>query len=222
MHDPKAQIRVLVVEDEQWVRESLRFVLMGDNSGVAEAVCVGTGGEALRRLAAGLRVDVALVDLGLPDMRGTELIRKMLQRSPGLATVVFTVFDDEPNILEAIRAGAQGYLLKSSPSEGVIAGLHAAVGGGAPMTPAIARMIVDALRNHQLDDKPEDQLFHQLTAREREVLALLAKGLTYPQVAQMLTIKLGTVQGYVKRIYSKLQVASKAEAATVAQRMGLI
>ena len=220
--EPTAQLRVLVVEDERWVRESLRFVLSGQGSGATYTACAATGGEALRQLDEGLEVDVALVDLGLPDMRGADVIRKIRERRPGLPSVVFTVFDDEPSIFEAIRAGAQGYLLKSSPSERVLAGLHAAASGGAPMTPTVARMIIDAVRAHQLDEQPTDALFHDLTKRERDVLTLLAKGLTYAETAETLEIGLGTVQGYVKRIYAKLHVASKAEAATLAQRMGLI
>ncbi|MEQ9323563.1 MAG: response regulator transcription factor [Polyangiaceae bacterium] len=217
MASTAAGIRVLVVEDERWVRESLRFML-----GESVAACCATAHEALRELADGTPIDVALVDLGLPDMRGAELIRRIHQARPGVATVVFTVFDDEPSILEAIRAGAQGYLLKNAPAERVIAGLRDAVSGGAPMTPAIARMVLDALRAHQLEEKPNDECFHLLTEREREVLALLAKGLTYGETAETLNIGLGTVQGYVKRLYGKLQISSKAEAATLAQRMGLV
>lgn len=222
MTNDREHIRVLLVEDEKWVRESLRFILSAEGSRIDIAASVCTGEEALRFIDQAEHVDVALVDLGLPDMRGADLIRSMRAKRPGLTVVVFTVFGDAPHVFEAIRAGAQGYLLKSSPSERVVAGLHAAAAGGAPMTPAVARLILDAVRAQQPEGKPADALVHELTERERDVLSLLAKGLTYTDVATALDIGLGTVQGHVKRIYAKLGVASKAEAATIAQRMGLV
>lgn len=216
-----ADVRVLIVEDERWVRESLEHALGWNDRALRHAGSASTAAEALRLVETGLAFDVALVDLGLPDMPGAELIARLRALRPGAITVVFTVFDDAPHLLSALRAGAQGYLLKSSSVEKVLSGLREAAHGGAPMTPSIARMVIEALREQIPGAECADDAA-RLTPREKEVLVLLAKGQTYAAVSHALSIGLGTVQGHVKRIYEKLSVDSKAEAATAAQRMGLI
>ena len=215
-------IRVLVVEDEPWFRESLRGVLDWKDSGTSHAASAASGEEALSHLSSDISFDVALVDLGLPDMPGHEVIRAIRNQRPATSCVALTVFDDSPTILQAIRAGAHGYLLKSSSVEHVLAGIRAAAEGGAPMTPSIARVVVDALRDYHGAPAQADHGFDLLTRRERDVLAMLAKGMSYEETGDALGIRLGTVQGHVKRIYRKLQVCSKAEAAALAQRVGLI
>jgi DNA-binding NarL/FixJ family response regulator len=216
-----ADVRVLIVEDERWVRESLEHALASNDGGLCHAGTAANATEALSLVEAGLVFDVALVDLGLPDLPGAELIARLRALRPGAIAVVFTVYDDAPHLLSALRAGAQGYLLKSSSVEKVLTGLREAAQGGAPMTPSIARMVINALREQVPGTaSPDDGA--RLTPREKEVLVLLAKGQTYAAVSSALSIGLGTVQGHVKRIYEKLSVDSKAEAATAAQRMGLI
>ena len=219
-HVSLADVRVLVVEDERWVRESLEHALGWNDRALCHAGSAATAAEALRLVESGLAFDVALVDLGLPDLPGAELIARLRALRPSAIAVVFTVYDDAPHLLAALRAGAQGYLLKSSSVEKVLNGLREAAQGGAPMTPSIARMVIDALREQIPGDCADDAA--RLTPREKEVLVLLAKGQTYAAVSSALSIGLGTVQGHVKRIYEKLSVDSKAEAATAAQRMGLI
>jgi DNA-binding NarL/FixJ family response regulator len=153
-------------------------------------------------------------------MSGSEVLRVLRSEAKGTVPVVFTVQDDPRAIFEAIRCGALGYLLKSAGIQEVLDGLVAAAAGGSPMTPSIARLVIEALsKRDEVGDEPDVEV---LTPRETEVLTLLGKGLTYPRVAEVLGIGLGTVQGHVKRIYEKLQVNSKAEAATTAQRMGLL
>jgi DNA-binding NarL/FixJ family response regulator len=211
----------LIVEDERWVRESLEHALGWNDRALCHAGSAACAADALGLVESGLAFDVALVDLGLPDMPGAELIARLRALRPGAITVVFTVYDDAPHLLSALRAGAQGYLLKSSSVEKVLSGLREAAQGGAPMTPSIARMVIDALREQVPGTSSPDDAA-RLTPREKEVLVLLAKGQTYAAVSGALSIGLGTVQGHVKRIYEKLSVDSKAEAATAAQRMGLI
>lgn len=207
-------MRVLVVEDDPWVRSSVLAALGADDRVASQAF--GTVAEALRALDGGVACDVALVDLGLPDGSGLDVLRRLARDRPDAASVAFTVFDDEETVLSALRAGARGYLLKSTPVGDLPGLLREAQGGGAPMTPVVARLVLDALVPAP---QPGDE--GPLSPREREVLRLLARGHTYAAAGQALGIGLGTVQGHVKSIYHKLQVASKAEAALAAARLGL-
>lgn len=208
-------MHVLIVEDDPWVRSSVEGALRADDRVVISATCT-TVAEALQAIAAGAACDVALVDLGLPDGSGTDVMRRLLLERPEAAIVAFTVFDDEETVLAALRAGARGYLLKSTPLTELPALLREAHAGGSPMSPMVARLVLDALIP---TPQPGDE--GPLSPRERDVLRLLARGHTYAATASALGIGLGTVQGHVKSIYHKLQVASKAEAALAAARLGL-
>ncbi len=165
----------------------------------------------------GKPIDIALVDLEASGRQRRRLHRAELRKTqPQAICVAFTIFDDAPNVLAAVRAGAKGYLLKSTPPAQLIARLLEAAEGHSPVSPAAARHLVDALA-------PQGQVgFGALTAREREVLTVLARGHSYQETAQLLSIGLGTVQGHVKAIYEKLDITSKAEAAAIAVRFGLI
>jgi DNA-binding NarL/FixJ family response regulator len=209
---------VLLVEDEPWIRESVAGVLDAPAAGLELAAACGSAEQALEQLRGGLAADAALVDIGLPGASGIELVGALRARWPAVVSVMFTVFDDAPTVLRALRAGARGYLLKSTPLPRLRDGLVEALDGGAPMTPAIARLVVDELAGARPSPSGEAD---GLTPRERDVLQLLAKGLTYGEVATALGIAIGTVQSYVKTIYAKLHVASKAEAASLATRLGL-
>lgn len=213
-------VRVFIVEDDAWLRDSLERALRWPGSNLEHVGSSNSGAQALALIADGLDTDVALIDMGLPDMRGSEVIRALRSSLPNAVPVVFTVHDDPAVIVEAIRSGALGYLLKSAPIQAVLDGLVSAADGGSPITPSVARLVIEALRSN--DSFPDEPGREVLTSREAEVLTLLSKGLTYSRVAETLGIGLGTVQSHVKRIYEKLQVSSKAEAATSAQRMGLL
>ncbi len=171
--------------------------------------------SANRALEAG-GLDVALVDLGLPDGNGAELFSKIRALNPGAGIVAFTVFDDAPRVFATLRAGARGYLLKSTPLDELPGALAEVAEGGAPLSPTIARMVLDAFAPSTPAKPPP------LSPREREILGLLALGHTYPDVGRALGIRLGTVQGHVKALYEKLRVASKAEAAVEALKLGLV
>jgi DNA-binding NarL/FixJ family response regulator len=211
--------RVLLVEDEPWVRQGVAQLLDDAPAGSTIAAACSSAEEALVQVKAGLTFDVALVDVGLPGMSGIELIRSLRRSGVEGVAVVFTVFDDPNTILDALRAGARGYLLKSTPFPRLRAALLEAMEGGAPMTPSIARLLVEQVAAAGAPEPGDDA--RALTRREREVLALLTKGLTYADVARALGLGLGTVQSHVKSIYGKLEVASKAEAAAVATRLGM-
>jgi len=206
-------MRLLIVEDELWVRRSMAEFVAKAAPDIDVMSC-GCGRDGLE-LAAGTPPDLALVDIGLPDISGVVVIGELRKRAPGCTSVAFTVFDDAPTVLAALRAGARGYILKSTPTERIVPLLREAADGGLPLSAAVARHVVDTMLASTGSEQP-------LTERETELLALLARGATYAQAASALGIGLGTVQGYVKSIYSKLEVSSKAEAAVAAVRLGLV
>ena len=209
---------VLVVEDEGWLREDLARLLARAGSETRLAAACPDGKSAIRFAATG-RFDVALVDLGLPDRPGAEVIAELRRLRPAAVLLAFTIFDDAPSVFAALRAGARGYLLKTMPIDRLVAAIHEAHAGGAPMTPTIARFVVDALVEKPA--APTEPALPALTPREAEVLAFLARGITYAEVASALGIGLGTVQSHVKRIYEKLEISSKAEAAALAVKLGI-
>jgi DNA-binding NarL/FixJ family response regulator len=209
------RLRVLLVEDEPQIRKSVDELLRRDPA--IETVVAARGRDALAH-ATRAAPDVALVDLGLPDLPGIEVIAALRRIAPASTAVVLTVFDDASTILAALRAGARGYLLKSTPPERVVPSLREARAGGMPLAPAVASLVVEHLLRGEAVVAEEEPL----TARETELLGLLARGATYAECATALGIGVGTVQGYVKSIYGKLDVSSKAEAAVAAVRLGLI
>jgi DNA-binding NarL/FixJ family response regulator len=206
--------RLLLVEDEETTRDDVARALSGPPLNIA-VTAAPDAETALKAIATGGDLDVALIDLGLPDQSGLEVIRALRRARPTCPPVVFTIYGDAESIFDALRAGACGYLLKQTPIERLHPALLDAMSGGAPMSPAIARLVVSSFADQQAQE-------HLLTRREREILTILARGHTYGDVAKALTINLGTVQGYVKSIYSKLEISSKAEAAVIAARLGLI
>ncbi|MDO9226845.1 MAG: response regulator transcription factor [Pseudomonadota bacterium] len=158
--------------------------------------------------------DIALVDLGLPDGNGVDFIAELNQRAPQCVCVVASIFDDNQHIFPALRAGAQGYLLKDQGQEAITELLQGIIAGRPPLSPAVARKL---LNHFHVIPEPATNL----TERETEVLRLIARGLTTAEVARLLNISVNTVPSYVKEIYRKLNVSSRAEAALTARNMGL-
>jgi DNA-binding NarL/FixJ family response regulator len=214
-------MRVLLVEDNAHVREELKRCFerttLGRSLNLELVAVCATATEAQQAIESDQAFEIALVDLGLPDRSGVEVIRVLRAQRAHVTAVAFTVHDDAPTVFAALRAGARGYLLKDTPPEKLVACLKEAHEGGAPMTPGIARLVIDSFNTTTAKDTDSG-----LTARELEILGLLAKGLTYQEVGQVLTIGIGTVQGHVKSIYRKLEVNSKAEATAVAISRGLL
>jgi DNA-binding NarL/FixJ family response regulator len=171
------------------------------------------------------RPDVLLTDLGLPDGSGLEIIDECSRRYPECDIMVLTVSSDEENVVSCIEAGASGYLLKSAGKVDIVSAVMTLRAGGAPMSPAIARMVLTKLR----DSKKVEALpisknteSNGLTVREIAILDLIAKGEPYVEVARMLTLSVGTVQTHIKKIYRKLSVNSRGAAVFEAQRQGLL
>jgi DNA-binding NarL/FixJ family response regulator len=167
--------------------------------------------------------DVLLTDLGLPDGNGIELIRETARAHPATDIMVISVFGDEEHVLASIEAGATGYILKDSlPEElvGLIAQLRA---GGSPISPLIARRLLKRFkREDRLIDPTPDPEAPALTNRESEVLALIAKGFNFAEIARLLEVSPHTINAHVKKIYQKLAVHSRGEAVYEAGKMGLL
>jgi len=199
-------------ESRAWLVEALQYSFPG-----IQAAGVGSMQEARAWLAQGVAPDIALIDLGLPDGSGVELIEELNRNTPGCLCIVASIYDDDRHIFPALRAGAHGYILKDQSSDDIVPLLQGIAAGRPPLSPTIARKILSSFRPPQIEngDAP-------LTPRESEVLSIIAKGMTLAETAAMLGISRHTVDGYVKDIYRKLNVSSRAEAALSARRMGLV
>ncbi len=212
----------LVLEDQPDTRAWMCEVMAAAFPAVpvAEAASLAEAQEWLLRRDGGAAV-VALVDLGLPDGSGVEFIRALVAAQPAAVIVVTTIFDDDEHLFDAIAAGAQGYLLKDHDADATVARLRRMEAGEPPLSPSIARRIMEHFR--ALPPRPgalEPPV--ALTPRETEVLGLLGRGLRVAETARVLGLADHTVAGYVKAIYLKLSIASRAEAALEAQRRGLV
>jgi DNA-binding NarL/FixJ family response regulator len=212
-------IRVYIVEDDEVTRRSLcdRMRAHGD---FTVDVAVGTCAEIRIALRQG-RPDVLLVDLGLPDGSGVDVIAEAATRHAGLAIMVITVFGDERRVVRAIKSGATGYLLKDDPTHEIGVAIRLLLEGGSPISPAIARHLI-RLFQPVLPEGARNTADGKLTAREQEVLGLAAKGFSYAEIAQMLNLSANTIASYTKHIYEKLAVGSRSEAIYEASRLGLL
>ena len=200
------RIKVSIVEDNRGTRESLSELL-----GRAEALrCVGshpTGEEALRAIPTE-QPDVVLMDINLPGMSGIECVRRLKELLPRTQVLMLTTYEESDLIFDSLRNGASGYLLKNIPPSELIQAVEQVHAGGAPMSMQIARKVVNHFHQiKQLDAKAE-----QLTKREHEILALLAKGFLYKEIADQLGITLSTVRAHLHAVYEKLHVQSRTQA----------
>jgi DNA-binding NarL/FixJ family response regulator len=210
--------QVLIAEDDGPTRERLAAAVASDPA-LAVAGSAGTLAEArgaLRREAP----EVLLVDLGLPDGSGLDLIREARRLSADTQALVITVFGDERSVIGAIEAGARGYLLKDGSPADVCAAIHQLLAGGAPISPVIARHLLRRLGPEPPAAAEQDT--PRLSAREVEVLELVVKGFTFPEIAGVLGISAHTVTTHVRRIYRKLEVRSRGEAVYEAVQLGLV
>jgi DNA-binding NarL/FixJ family response regulator len=209
--------RALVIEDLTDVAAWLARLLAQRFPGIVVDTAP-TLAAARQQLDAGPAPDLALVDLGLPDGDGTELIRLLVGRHPSCQVVVTTLFGDDGHVFPALRAGAHGYLLKDQPEDRLGAALDGILRGEPPLSPTIARRL---LREFNTPPAPQADT-HPLTDREREVLILVSKGCRLPELVERLAISRHTVSDHLKNIYRKLKVNSRAEAALEAARLGLV
>jgi len=196
----------MVVEDDPSVRNILKMWI----ESAAGFACKGVFPDVESALApiAKAKPDIVLVDINLPGLSGIDCVRQLKPQTPDTQFVMQTVYEDSNHIFDALSAGATGYLLKTTSREGLVSALREVHAGGSPMSSNIARKVVQSLQQPKAALKPAAEL----SKRENEVLALLAQGYLYKEIADVLGIGLETVNTYIRRIYEKLHVHSRAQA----------
>src|SRR4051794_23866985 len=210
------RIRVAIVEDDRIAREGLRMLVDGTPGyrcdaafGSLEAALVARGGEP---------PDVVLLDIKLPGRPGSEGVGALRERWPRAAVLMLTAFTDEDKVFESLCNGAVGYLLKSTPPARILEAVREARDGGAPMSPEIARKVVELFRRNT----PPAALEEALAPQEIHLLRLLAEGCSYQVAGNQLGITINTVRNYIRNVYEKLQVHTKSAAVSKAMRAGLL
>lgn len=208
-------LRVVIADDHGIVREGLG-ALLSAHGGYELVGTAATGTEAVRA-AVTLRPDVLVMDIQMPDLTGIEATREISRVAPDVAVLMLTMFDDDESVFAAMRAGAQGYVLKGSAPDNVIRAIAAVAAGEAIFGPGIARRAL----NYFSGRAPDQHTFPDLTPREREVLNLIAAGHGNAAIAVQLGLAPATISNHISSIFAKLQVASRAEAIIRARSAGL-
>jgi DNA-binding NarL/FixJ family response regulator len=222
-----APVRVLVVEDQAQVLKS-QLKLLSQSPSI-DIVGTALSGEEALPLVDQLKPDVLLLDLGLPRMSGMEVTRAVKAAHPGVEILIFTIFDEEEKVLDAVKAGASGYLLKGTPADRIVEAIREVRAGGTVIQPNLARRLLQHFRiplgGEAAPPLPEPVPAPQLrplSERETEILQLIAKGVSNTEAAQALGLSKATIRTHLEHIYQKLEVTNRVEAVTEGIRKGLI
>jgi DNA-binding NarL/FixJ family response regulator len=210
-------IRVLICDDQDVVREGLHAILRtAPNMHVVGVV--GDGAAAIE-VTLEQRPDIVLMDLNMPGMTGIQATRVIREKAPGVYVLALTTYDADEWVFDAIRAGASGYLLKDTPRAGLIKAIEGTCAGQTFVDPAVAgKLLAQVARSHAQTDTT---IAHSLNPREREILKLVARGMSNTEIAARLFLSEGTVRNYVSSIFAKLNVSDRTQAAVIALRYGL-
>jgi DNA-binding NarL/FixJ family response regulator len=213
-------VRVLAADDQRVVREGLAMLLglLPD----VEVVGTAADGEEVLALAAELRPDVILMDLRMPRMDGVEATRRLRERDPAVKVVVLTTYADDRSVLDALRAGALGYLTKDAGAAEIQQALHRVADGQAALDPAVQRYLVEAIADGVPSGPAMASLPAGLTPREAEVLTLIAAGLSNIEIAERLVVSEATVKSHVNHMLAKIGARDRAQAVGYAYRHGLV
>jgi two-component system nitrate/nitrite response regulator NarL len=214
---PGAGASVFIVDDHSFFRAGLRSLLVEHGF---EVVGEAGSGEAALPLIERRRPDVVVMDLNMPEMSGAEATRRICERSPAPAVLVLTVSTGQRDVIEALEAGAAGYLLKDSEPDAIARGIRSAIGGDTPISPRVARILVERARGWSGASTKREPV--ELSDRELEVLRLLADGMDNAEIAERLFVSPTTVKRHVSAIFTKLGVANRVQAAIEAVRSGVI
>jgi DNA-binding NarL/FixJ family response regulator len=196
---------IAIVEDNAGICDELEQTIADAGDCTCVAICRNLE-TALRKIPP-LRPDVVVMDIQLPDGSGIEGVSKLKRLIPSTQILMFTIYDDNEQIFRSLEAGASGYLLKRTASEGLVHAIREIKNGGVPMTPEVARKVIQAFRRKPALPPPET-----LTPREEEILHLLSEGMLSKEIAQQLAISVQTVNSHLKHIYGKLEVRTRTEA----------
>lgn len=213
------QIRVWLVEDNEVFRRNVQRVINGLDGMVADG-SFDSAESAFAALHSNPAPDVMLLDVQLPGIDGIVALGKFKEIIPDTRVIILTVFDDAAKIFRAVCAGASGYVLKASGTDKIGESIRQVMRGGAPMTPEVAKKVLDAFA--QSDLMPGTEGDYGLTAREQEILRLLAEGLLKKEIADALSISVNTVSTHLRRVYDKLHVNTNTGAVAKALREGII
>ena len=208
--------RVLIADDHPLFRHGIRALL--ESTPDFEVCAEATNGEEVIARADELHPDVILMDIHMPGVNGIEATRRILSANPGIYILIVTMFEDDSSVFTAMRAGARGYVLKDAQKQDLLLAIRAVGSGDAIFSPAIARRLVNFFSNPPQEANPA---FPELTEREREILDLIARGESNAEIAQRLVLSPHTVRNHISNIFSKLQVADRAQAIIRARDAGL-
>ena len=213
-------VRVLLVDDDDLMRAGLEAVLSSDAhvEVVGEA---GTGRAAVEQVRK-VRPDLVLMDVRMPDLDGIAATREITAASADVKVVILTTFEQDDYIFGALNAGASGFLLKRSGPEELLAAIHTVAAGDSLLSPSVTRTVIDRMARQPTPEIGSSRLLESLTPREREVLVLLARGLSNSEIARELVIEESTVKTHVKRILMKLRLRDRIQAVVFAYESGLV
>jgi DNA-binding NarL/FixJ family response regulator len=214
-------IRVLLVDDDDLMRAGLKAVLSSDPS--IEVAGEAANGRAAIEAVRDRSPDLVLMDVRMPDLDGISATRQILATTPKVKVVILTTFEDDDYIFAALSAGASGFLLKRTTPEQLLTAIHTVVAGDSLLSPSVTRIVIERMAAQPVaESPPPDSRLDQLTPREREVLQLVARGLSNSEIAVLLVIEESTVKTHVKRILMKLDVRDRIQAVIFAYEGGFI
>ena len=215
-----APTRVLIAEDQNLLRDSFR-VLLDNTPGFVVVGEAGTGREAVR-LALAEQPDVALMDVRMPDMTGIEATERICAQTSGTRVLILTTFDTDEYVYGALRAGASGFLLKDTTAADLLAAIQVVAAGEALLAPSVTRRLIAAFGAQPRPTRRFHRRLTGVTGREREILILIARGLSNADIATHLTLSLATVKSHVGRLLTKLNARDRAQLVVVAYETGLV
>jgi DNA-binding NarL/FixJ family response regulator len=214
-----APVRVLLVDDDDLMRAGLKAVLSSDAR--VEVVGEAANGRAAVERVRALRPDLVLMDVRMPDLDGIAATREVLEAAPEVKVVILTTFEEDDYIFGALNAGASGFLLKRTEPEQLLAAIQTVAAGDSLLSPSVTRTVIDRMARQPTPEFGSSRLLDDLTPREREVLELLARGLSNSEIAAELVIEESTAKTHVKRILLKLRLRDRIQAVIFAYESGL-
>jgi DNA-binding NarL/FixJ family response regulator len=215
----RRDVRVLLVDDDDLMRAGLKAVLSSDEA--IDVVGEAGDGRAAVHAARTIRPDVVLMDVRMPDLDGISATREIVAVSPEIKVAILTTFEQDDYIFGALNAGASGFLLKRTKPEELIAAIHTLAAGDSLLAPSVTRRVIEHMTKHSVVDPGAGDELDKLTAREREVLELMARGLSNGEIAAAFVIEESTVKTHVRRILMKLRLRDRVQAVIFAYESGL-